>query len=162
MSMSKRKTVIVLASGFVLTCSTVIYGFGLATAPVRHPIFLEPAGSPRHDASERDVCAMWLRYPEWLIAVEKDSSVYSEVRSAKRLQFELDVGSGLDDVCVSEELDFQTRPDLVKAVLRSCDRGGWHARPKYERQVVLHLQGRPHSAFAPPGCEPRPIAVPPD
>jgi hypothetical protein len=157
----RRKTVIALSAGLVLTCSGVIYGFNRATEPLSYPIFLEPAGSPHHEASARDVCAMWLGHPEWLVAVEQGSSVYAEIRSAKGLQFELDVGSGLSDVCVSEELDFQTRPDLVKAVLRSCDRGGWHARPKDERQVVLHVQERPHSAFAPPGCDPRPIELPP-
>ena len=165
MSTPKRKAVIVLSVGLVLTCSGVIYGYGLATAPLSYPIFLEPAGSPRHDDSERDVCAMWLGHPEWLIAVEKGSPVYSEIRSAKRLQFELDIGSGLSDVCVSEEFDSQTRPDVVKAVLKSCDGGGWHARPKYERQIVLHLQERPDSAlglFAPRDCEPRPFGVPPN
>jgi hypothetical protein len=58
--MPRRKTVIVLSAGLVLTCSGVIYGFNRATEPVSYPIFLEPAGSPRHEASERDVCAMWL------------------------------------------------------------------------------------------------------
>jgi hypothetical protein len=154
MSMPKRKTVIVLAAGFVLTCSGVIYGYSLATEPLTSPIFLEPAGSPHHDDSERDVCAEWFGSPDkWWIAVEKNSSVYSEIRSAKGLQFETDIGSGLSNVSVSEEFDFKTRPDLVKEVLRSCDRGGWHARPKYERQVVLHLETFPVHAFTPPDGE---------
>jgi hypothetical protein len=154
MSRPKRKTVLVLSVGVVLTCAAIIYGYSVVTEPLSFPIFLEPVGSPRHDDSERDVCADWFGSPDkWWIAVEKDSSVYSEIRSAKGLQFETDIGSGLSNVCVSEELDFKTRPDLVKEVLRSCDRGGWHARPRYERQVVLHLADSPCPPPAPSGGE---------
>ena len=152
--MPRRKTLLVLSAGLVLTSAGVIYGYSLATDPRSSPIFLEPAGSPQHDDSERDVCAKWFGSPDkcW-IAVEKDSSVYSEIRSAKGLQFETDIGSGLSNVCVSEEFDFKTRPALVEEVLTSCDRGGWHARPKYERQVVLRLAALPCRGFDPPAGE---------
>jgi hypothetical protein len=150
--MPRRKTIIILSAGLVLACSGVLYAFDLATRPLRDPIYLESAGSPHHDDSERDVCAKWFGSPDkWWVAVEKDSSVYSELRSARHLQFETDIGSGLSDVCRSEEVDFKMRPELVKEVLASCDRGGWHAKPKYERQVVFHLASCP--AIAPSGGE---------
>src|SRR5215471_18014210 len=109
MSVRTRRIFIVAVLAVAATISGVVYSF--ATPSLSYPIYLEPAGSPRHEDSERRVCAAWLPIErtgpsswtqEWWIVLPKKSSLYTELTSSKSLQFEIDVGSGLDDVCVSE------------------------------------------------------------
>jgi hypothetical protein len=119
------------------------------TTPIHYPIFLVSAGAAGHEDSERRVCAGWLPIErdskpwsmEWWIAVTKGSALYSEIRSAKTLQFETDPGSGLSDVCIAGELDLQKAPDIMDAVLNGCrPKVALFARVEPERQVILHVE----------------------
>lgn len=106
------------------------------------PIYLVPVGAPGHEQSRRSVCStyLWIERTtgassrESWIAVPKGGSLYSEIRSAKQLEFELDPGSGLADACVAGELDSRTGMDIVNAVLRGCGR-----KDPVESQVALFL-----------------------
>ncbi len=64
-----------------------------------------------------------------------------EIRSAKELFFETDPGSGLANVCVAEELSYETRPDLVSAVVDACKPELSFGRPQHgpEGRVVFYL-----------------------
>jgi hypothetical protein len=158
-SVLKRKTWLLVLVAVALTLSDAMYSFATAPVSSSYPIYLEPAGSPHHEESKRQVCAAWLSIErtapsssmEWWIAISKDSSLYAEIRSAKGLEFEIDIGSGLSDVCVSEELDFRARPDIVKAVLDGCG-GAVPPRGPAGQLMAIHLREAAHSVFA-SGCE---------
>ena len=106
------------------------------------PIYLAPIGAPGHEASSRSVCStnLWIERTtgassrESWIAVPKGSSLHSEIRSAKQLQFELDPGSGPADACVADELDSRTGMEIVSAVLGACG-----CKDPPESQVVLFV-----------------------
>lgn len=97
-----------LALAVVLVFRAVIF---FASTLVGSPICLVPVGEPGHEESGRNVCSTYLSIErttgawsrESWIAVPKGTSLHSEIRSAKQLQFELDPGSGLADACVAEE-----------------------------------------------------------
>jgi hypothetical protein len=130
-------------------CGAGLYGvLAWLTTPADLPLYLLPVESAGHEGSQRRVCADWLPIErtsegwslEWWIVLPKGSSLYSEIRSAKQLEFEIDPGSGLANVCVAEEKDSEQAPDIINAVLARC-------RPKLtlggrvapESRVALHL-----------------------
>ena len=136
-----------MVGAIVAACALVVAGVVWWTlAPLEHPIHLVHAGDPDPEGSVREVCAEWRpdqravsRSRDWWIVVPRESSLHAEIRSAKRLLFEVDPGSGLSDVCLIEELEFQSVPDVVKGVLEACRRreGLWARRP--EEQVALRV-----------------------
>jgi hypothetical protein len=111
------------------------------TAPRTTDLFLEAPGAPGHEASRRAVCAVLDRPKAW-IAVPRGGSLYSEIRASKQLLFETDPGSGLATVCVTQEQDYKSRPEIVAAVLAACrprySIGRFRAAP--EDQVALLLE----------------------
>src|SRR5438045_6354745 len=91
------------------------------------------AGDPIYTASqdrpstvERRVCSQWLPVSrsqvdawemEWWVLVTAGSELHNELRSARRLQFEIDPGSGLSDVCVARQIaDHAEATGVVRAL----------------------------------------------
>jgi hypothetical protein len=120
-----------------------------AAAPKTAPLSLSSPGSSDYESSMRPVCGALLSisrtpadwHPEAWIAVQKGSALYSEIRSAKNLYFETDPGSGPSSVCVAEEFSYQTRPDLVNAVVAKCKPSVSLRTSQVgpEDQIVVHL-----------------------
>ena len=144
--MTRRRILSIIAVSAIVTAGIA----RCALAPVGRSIYLVPAGQPGHEESERYACAEWRpngheasRFRDWWLVVPKGSSLHSEIRAAKRVEFEVDPGSGLADMCLGNELEFQSGPSVVKGVLEECYRrdGFLARRPRPEEQVALQMNG---------------------
>jgi hypothetical protein len=145
--MTMRRQVFAIVAVFAIAAAGVVWR---ATAPSGRSIYLVPAGQPGHEESERHACAEWRpngrglsRFRDWWLVVPKGGSLHSEIRAAKRMEFEVDPGSGLADMCLGDEVDFQSGPGIVKEVLEACHRrdGFLARRARPEEQVALQMDG---------------------
>ena len=89
-----------------------------------YPIYLSSLADRR--GFERRICAAWLPTGpalelEWWIAATPGSRRYQDLRSAKRLDFEMDPWSGTREVCLGKQVSFKDEPsNVVRAVVDSC------------------------------------------
>lgn len=105
----------------------------------RYPVYVTTKDGKR---IEHRVCAAWLpaaptdvppgtdalerREPagerEWWISVTRGEDQYRELRSAHRIEFEMDPGSGIRPVCAGKEVTFDDdASSLVSTLFKRCN-----------------------------------------
>jgi hypothetical protein len=92
------------------------------------PIYISTAGSTTA-LSERRVCAALLEAADrpsgswsrqWWIVLRKGSGLYTEIKQAKRIEFEIDPGSGVRRACVGFEQSAEDPGSIVDAAREQC------------------------------------------
>ena len=114
---ASHRAAIVLSVLF-LACGYVVVAFA------GYPIYLSAVVD--HRGFEQRACAAWLptgpaHELEWWIVATPGSRRHQQLRSAKRLDFEMDPWSGTREVCLGKQVAFKDEPsNVVRAVVDSC------------------------------------------